>query len=69
MKTDGNQFPCGLFVKNCATIDNIHETFLAFLPPAIEAKNLRVSHFQIYINHRQGQLGRQTKQPVKLGII
>lgn len=39
----------------------VFETFSALIPPGIKATELTQSHFQIYIDHRAGQLGFKKK--------
>ncbi|MCA1623161.1 MAG: site-specific integrase [Acidobacteria bacterium] len=47
----------------------VFETFLLLLPPSIKVNQLTQRHFQLYINLRKGQIGKQSKQPIKLQTI
>ncbi len=47
----------------------VFEVFLTFLPPLIKVNELSQIHFQLYLDHRLGQLGKQSKQPVKRQTI
>lgn len=47
----------------------VFETFVSLLPPAIKINELKKLHFQLYVNHRSGQLGKITKKPVRLDTI
>ena len=47
----------------------VFEIFIGLLPPFTKVDELKKTHFQIYINHRNGQVGKQTKQPIKLTTI
>ncbi len=45
--------------------ERVFETFLSLLPPLIKVNELSQIHFQIYLDCRSGQLGKQSKQPIK----
>lgn len=45
--------------------DRVFETFLSLLPPLIKVNELSQIHFQLYIDRRLSQLGKQSKQPIK----
>ncbi|HXH69797.1 MAG TPA: tyrosine-type recombinase/integrase [Pyrinomonadaceae bacterium] len=47
----------------------VFETFLSLLPPLIKVNELSQIHFQLYIDHRSGQLGKQSKLPVSRQTI
>lgn len=47
----------------------VFETFVKLLPPSIKVNELKKTHFQIYINHRSGQVGKQTNEPIRLATI
>lgn len=47
----------------------VFDVFLSLLPPSIKVNEIRQTHFQQYIDHRNGQLGKQSKKPVKLQTI
>ncbi len=47
----------------------VFEIFIGLLSPLTKVDELKKTHFQIYINHRNGQVGKQTKQPIKLTTI
>jgi integrase len=47
----------------------VFETFIGLLPTSTKVNELKKTHFQIYINHRNGQVGKQTKEPIRLATI
>jgi integrase len=47
----------------------VFETFVELLPPSAKINEIKKTHFQIYINHRNGQVGKITKQPIRLATI
>lgn len=49
--------------------ERVFETFLFLLPPLIKVNELSQIHFQIYLDYRSGQLGKQSKQPIKRQTI
>jgi integrase len=63
-----------LFEKVLPTIPNhnhrtmserVFNNFLELLPALIKVNEIKKHHFQIYINFRAGQLGKQSKQPIR----
>ena len=47
----------------------VFETFVELLPPETKVNEIKKTHFQIYINHRSAQVGKQTNQPIKLATV
>jgi len=45
--------------------ERVFETFLSLVPPLIKVNELSQIHFQLYLDRRLGELGKQSKQPVK----
>jgi len=45
--------------------ERVFETFLSLLPAMIKVNELSQIHFQLYLDRRLGELGKQSKQPVK----
>ncbi|MET0753723.1 MAG: tyrosine-type recombinase/integrase [Pyrinomonadaceae bacterium] len=55
--------------KQKVLAERVFEDFLYLLPPQIKVNEIKVFHFQSYINFRKGQLGKQTGKPPKLTTI
>ncbi|HMS41120.1 MAG TPA: tyrosine-type recombinase/integrase [Pyrinomonadaceae bacterium] len=49
--------------------ERVFNIFTELLPPETKVDEIKKTHFQIYIKHRSAQVGKQTKQPVKLATI
>lgn len=47
----------------------VFEVFIALLPASIKVNELAEFHFQLYLDHRRGQLGKQSKQPIKIQSV
>jgi hypothetical protein len=45
--------------------ERVFEVFLSLLPPLIKVNELSTLHFQLYLDRRLGQTGKQSKQPIK----
>lgn len=45
--------------------DRVFDSFLALIPPMIKVNELSQTHFQLYLNYRLGQIGKQSKQAIK----
>lgn len=45
--------------------NRVFDDFLNVLPPDIKVNQLTTFNFEGYINHRRGQLGKHTKEPLK----
>lgn len=45
--------------------NRVFDEFLNVLPRGIKVNQLTTFNFESYINHRRGQLGKQTKEPLK----
>jgi integrase len=43
----------------------VFDTFLTLLPTDIKLNELKKTHFQLYLTHRLGQFGKQSKKPIK----
>jgi integrase len=49
--------------------DRVFEVFLSLLPAMIKVTELKKTHFQLYVVHRSGQLGKQSNQPIRRQTI
>jgi integrase len=49
--------------------ERVFETFVSLLPASVKVSELTQIHFQTYLDHRTGQLGKQSKQPIKRQTI
>ncbi len=49
--------------------ERVFEKFNALLPPLIKVNELADIHFQMYLDYRLGQNGKQSKQPIKRQTI
>ncbi len=49
--------------------ERVFETLLFLLPSLIKVNQLTTRHFQLYIDYRGGQLGKQSKQPIRKQTI
>jgi integrase len=47
----------------------VFENFQSLLPPLLKVNEIKVFHFQSYINFRKGHIGKQTNKPIKLTTI
>jgi integrase len=47
----------------------VYEVFLSLLPAMVKITEIRKTHFQLYIVHRSGQTGKQSKQPIRRSTI
>jgi integrase len=49
--------------------DRVFNDFLSLLPPSIKVNELTQIHFQTYLDHRAGHLGKTSKKPIKRQTI